>query len=51
MSTSKEHEQRILFWGLYSVPPGGSLLSVEVFVDETFVNTHLHMFVKSYTTK
>lgn len=50
MNTSKEHEQRILFLGLYSVPPSGSVLSVEVSIDKTFVNTHLHMFVKSYMT-
>lgn len=50
MNTSKNHEQRILFLGLYFVPPSGSLLSIEVSVDETDVNIHLHMFVKSCTT-
>lgn len=50
MSTSKEHEQRILFLWLCSVPPRGSLLSVEVSIGETFVNIYLHMFVKSYMT-
>lgn len=48
MNTSKEHEQRILFLGLYFLPSNGSLFSVEVSIDETFVNIHLHMFVKSY---
>lgn len=50
MNTSKDDEQRILFLGLYSVPPSGSLLLVEVSIDETVVNIHLHMFVKSCTT-
>lgn len=50
MNSSKEHEQIILFLGLCSVPPSGSLLSVEVSMDKTSVNRHLHMFVKSYMT-
>lgn len=48
MNTSKEHKQRILFLGLYFVPPNGSRLSVEVSIGETVVNIRLHIFVKSY---